>query len=53
MKEVQVYCGWRLDMASGDGSPLTTPPAGPAYTQDNIQRIQQVRRQYIENITGA
>lgn len=29
-------------MASGDGSPMTTPPPGPAYTPDNIQRMQQV-----------
>ncbi|KAL4236408.1 Transcription activator BRG1 [Mactra antiquata] len=28
-------------MASGDGSPMTTPPPGPAYTPDNIQRMQQ------------
>ncbi|XP_052775385.1 transcription activator BRG1-like isoform X2 [Mya arenaria] len=28
-------------MASGDGSPMTTPPPGPAYTPENIQRMQQ------------
>ena len=37
-------------MASGDGSPMTTPPPGPAYTPDNIQRMQQVSLLLGENL---
>jgi len=29
-------------MASGESSPMTTPPPGPAYTPESIQRMQQV-----------